>query len=112
MSHHIVMYTGNKNDCIPYMYSENMFLMMYIYGLWYDLYSTSHSDEEFAIPELPSGQELIIHILSTWGDHHYVGLNGLDVFTSTGEQALIEKVSHIFLPVIILPWATIYYYYY
>ena len=33
MSHPIVMYTGNKNDCIPCMYSENMFLMMYIYGL-------------------------------------------------------------------------------
>jgi len=43
------------------------------------------------IPELPCGQDLVVSILSTWGDKHYVGLNGIEVFTSTGEPAPIAK---------------------
>jgi hypothetical protein len=27
----------------------------------------------------------VIDILSTWGDRHYVGLTGIQVFSSTGE---------------------------
>lgn len=46
----------------------------------------------FSIPELPIGQELIIKILSTWGDMFYVGLTGLEVFTASGEQAKIAQV--------------------
>ncbi|XP_035987908.1 katanin-interacting protein isoform X1 [Fundulus heteroclitus] len=42
-------------------------------------------DEEFEIPVLPQGQRLVINILSTWGDRHYVGLNGVEVFSSSGE---------------------------
>ncbi|XP_024913062.1 protein KIAA0556 isoform X3 [Cynoglossus semilaevis] len=42
-------------------------------------------EEEFEIPVLPQGQRLVINILTTWGDRHYVGLNGLEVFSSTGE---------------------------
>ncbi|XP_028825921.1 protein KIAA0556 isoform X2 [Denticeps clupeoides] len=42
-------------------------------------------DEDFEIPVLPQGQTLVISVLSTWGDRHYVGLNGLEVFSSTGE---------------------------
>lgn len=50
-------------------------------------------DDSFVIPELPSGQELVINIQSTWGDKHYVGLTSVQVFASTGEQVQVKKIS-------------------
>jgi hypothetical protein len=35
----------------------------------------------------------VIDILSTWGDRHYVGLTGIQVFSSTGEAVNIAKVN-------------------
>ncbi|XP_011703976.1 PREDICTED: uncharacterized protein KIAA0556-like isoform X2 [Wasmannia auropunctata] len=46
----------------------------------------------FIIPELPSGDSLVIDILSTWGDKHYVGLNGIEIFSNTGEPARIKEI--------------------
>lgn len=46
----------------------------------------------FDIPILPAGKELMVNILSTWGDRHYVGLNGVEVFTVTGELAEVAEV--------------------
>ncbi|KAL3876809.1 hypothetical protein ACJMK2_034603 [Sinanodonta woodiana] len=50
-------------------------------------------DDGFVIPELPSGKELVINILTTWGDRHYVGLTGIDIFSSTGEPVSVAKIS-------------------
>ena len=59
--------------------------------------SEEEEDEEeeeecFMIPELPSGQELTVVILSTWGDKYYVGLSSIEVFTASGEMAAVQKV--------------------
>ncbi|XP_034248598.1 protein KIAA0556-like isoform X2 [Thrips palmi] len=52
----------------------------------------SQSPRDFIIPELPSGSKLTIDVLSTWGDRHYLGLNGIELFTSDG---LPPEVAHI-----------------
>lgn len=50
----------------------------------------SHAD--FTIPVLPYGQHLVIDIRSTWGDRHYVGLNGIEVFSAQGEPVQVCSV--------------------
>jgi hypothetical protein len=54
--------------------------------------STGSSDSDFIIPELPSGSKMELNIHSTWGDRHYLGLNGIEVFSSTGEPVSVAKV--------------------
>ncbi|XP_068276229.1 katanin-interacting protein isoform X2 [Nyctibius grandis] len=48
---------------------------------------------DFKIPVLPYGQHLVIDIQTTWGDRHYVGLNGIEVFSSKGEPVQISKIT-------------------
>ena len=48
------------------------------------------------IPELPYGRELMINIKTTWGDKHYVGLTGIDIFAMSGEQVTVTKVMILF----------------
>lgn len=50
----------------------------------------SHSP--FVIPELPSGSLLKLDITSTWGDQHYIGLNGIEIFNNEGQLVSITKV--------------------
>ncbi|XP_073974517.1 katanin-interacting protein-like isoform X3 [Rhodnius prolixus] len=47
--------------------------------------------EDFIIPELPSGRHMKFDITSTWGDRHYVGLNGIEIFSVTGELVQISS---------------------
>jgi hypothetical protein len=47
----------------------------------------------FTIPELPTGEQLVLNLKTTWGDRHYVGLNGIEVFSSEGYLIPIKKVS-------------------
>ncbi|XP_050835897.1 katanin-interacting protein isoform X2 [Serinus canaria] len=48
---------------------------------------------DFKIPILPYGQHLVIDIRTTWGDRHYVGLNGIEIFSSKGEPVQIAKIT-------------------
>ncbi|KAL1452894.1 hypothetical protein WDU94_007079 [Cyamophila willieti] len=41
---------------------------------------------DFIIPTLPRGQRLILNIFSTWGDKHYLGLNGVEIFNEDGQR--------------------------
>ncbi|XP_066432236.1 katanin-interacting protein isoform X2 [Eleutherodactylus coqui] len=47
---------------------------------------------DFEIPVLPYGQHLCIKITSTWGDRHYVGLNGIEIFSYTGSPVQIARI--------------------
>ncbi|XP_068380287.1 katanin-interacting protein isoform X2 [Eschrichtius robustus] len=47
---------------------------------------------DFKIPVLPYGQHLVVDIKSTWGDRHYVGLNGIEIFSSKGEPVRIANI--------------------
>nr|XP_014340944.1 PREDICTED: uncharacterized protein KIAA0556 [Latimeria chalumnae] len=49
-------------------------------------------NDDFEIPVLPCGQHLQIIITSTWGDRHYVGLNGIEIFSSSGEPVQIAEI--------------------
>ncbi|KAM9261335.1 LOW QUALITY PROTEIN: katanin-interacting protein [Cariama cristata] len=52
-----------------------------------------HDGNDFKIPVLPYWQHLVIDIQTTWGDRHYVGLNGIEVFSSKGEPVQISKIT-------------------
>ncbi|KAJ7306069.1 hypothetical protein JRQ81_010435 [Phrynocephalus forsythii] len=49
-------------------------------------------EADFQIPLLPYGQRLRIDIHSTWGDRHYVGLNGIELFSSQGEPVRVASI--------------------
>ena len=62
--------------------------------MWYELLwlCATREIEDFQIPELPCGQNMVINIRTTWGDQHYVGLSGIEIFSNTGEPVSVAKV--------------------
>uniref|UniRef100_A0A8C9PMX5 Katanin interacting protein n=1 Tax=Spermophilus dauricus TaxID=99837 RepID=A0A8C9PMX5_SPEDA len=52
----------------------------------------TEDDGDFKIPVLPYGQHLVIDIKSTWGDRHYVGLNGIEIFSAEGEPVQVLSI--------------------
>lgn len=50
--------------------------------------------DQFDIPILPEGQQLVLNLLTTWGDQYYVGLTGIEMFTASGERASVREVGH------------------
>eukprot|EP00760_Papus_ankaliazontas_P004660 PhM_4_TR12016/c0_g1_i1/m.105255 len=45
------------------------------------------------VPLLPRGRVLTVNALITWGDPHYVGLTGLDLFDSTGRLITLSDAT-------------------
>ncbi len=45
------------------------------------------------IPNMPCGRIIRMCIESTWGDKHYVGLSGIEIFDERGEPIVIEDPS-------------------
>jgi len=47
-------------------------------------------NEDFMLPQTPSGKTMHFNILSTWGDVNYVGLTGIEIFGTDGKQIKIQ----------------------
>ncbi|KAK5641219.1 hypothetical protein RI129_009766 [Pyrocoelia pectoralis] len=60
-------------------------------------------DSDLVIPELPTGRVLKIQIFSTWGDKHYVGLNGIEIFGVEGNIVSVQKIEASPADVNVLP---------
>ena len=49
--------------------------------------------QPFHIPVLPSGRHVRLDIITTWGDPHYVGLSGLEMFDDRGAPIRVSASS-------------------
>ncbi|KAI1708264.1 Protein KATNIP like protein [Ditylenchus destructor] len=49
-------------------------------------------EEDFAIPELPSGSEVSFVLISAWDDPFFMGLNAIEIFTDQGARADISNI--------------------
>ncbi|XP_065181377.1 protein KATNIP homolog [Sycon ciliatum] len=54
---------------------------------------SEEGDTVFEIPVLPFGKRLRLVIYSTWGDRHYVGLNGIEMFSADGRPIKARKIT-------------------
>ena len=56
------------------------------------LFAHRSNVDTFRIPELPQGKFLKFNILSTWGDEHYLGLMGIEIFDKAGHLVTLSNV--------------------
>lgn len=54
-------------------------------------YVGSECPEEIVIPLLPKGRHLSFNLLSTWGDEHYIGLAGIELFNDKGIPITLQS---------------------
>jgi protein JBTS26 len=47
----------------------------------------------FIIPSLPKGKTLEFNILQTWGDINYLGMTGIEIFDSEGNQINATEIT-------------------
>lgn len=71
---------------------ENKIFSKYIKNKATNKYN-DHGKGDFEIPTLPLGSNLVFNIRSTWGDQHYMGLNGIEVFGIDGKPVDISDIS-------------------
>ncbi|RNF07812.1 hypothetical protein TraAM80_03091 [Trypanosoma rangeli] len=50
--------------------------------------SNTASAGAYLTPEMPQGRFIVVSLLSTWGDVHEVGINGIEVFNENGERLI------------------------
>jgi hypothetical protein len=70
--------------------------------------------QPFCIPVLPTGRHVRLDIITTWGDAHYVGLSGIELFDERGAVMHVNAADISADPadINILPGYYYYYYYY
>ena len=56
-----------------------------------EIINNTEKDPNFLIPTLPKGRYVTLRITNTWGDKHYVGLAGIELFDDNGTTIKIPK---------------------
>ncbi|KAI5698605.1 hypothetical protein M8J75_009222 [Diaphorina citri] len=54
--------------------------------------TTAPNTTDFIIPTLPRGRSMVLNITSTWGDKHYLGMNGVEIFNQDGQRVAIADI--------------------
>lgn len=91
--------TIQSTQCGGKLFEDNIIDLMKQYegASEIKLHPVSKDDDSsfLEIPSLPRGKVLTLQVDSNWGDNHFVGFNGIEVFdASTGNVASVVKVSN------------------